>query len=172
MIVVVAGVSGSGKTTVGTLLAGRLDWAFADADSFHTAVCVAKMHTGIPLTDDDRWPWLAAIGAWMDERIAAGESAVVACSALKRAYRDRLRAGRPDVRVVFLTVGHDADEERVTHRPGHFFPHELVDSQFAALELPLPDEAALVLPADGTPAELTDQIISALRLPRGQVTST
>lgn len=168
MIVVVAGVSGSGKTTVGTLLASRLGWSFADADGFHTAACIAKMHAGIPLTDDDRWPWLAALGAWMDQRIAAGESAVLACSALKLAYRDRLRAGRPAVRIVFLTVGHDVDEERVADRPDHFFPHELVNSQYAALETPKPDEAALVLPVTGTPAEVTDRIISALKLPAGQ----
>ena len=102
MIVIVAGVSGSGKTTVGALLAGRLGWRFADADDFHPAANVAKMRAGIPLTDTDRWPWLRAIAAWMDESIGQGEDAVLACSALKRSYRDELLDGRPAARMVFL----------------------------------------------------------------------
>ena len=105
MILIVAGVSGSGKTTVGAMLAGRLGWRFADADDFHPAANIEKMRAGIPLTDEDRWPWLRALVAWMDERIAQGESAVLACSALKRSYRDMLLGGRPDVRMVFLDVG-------------------------------------------------------------------
>jgi carbohydrate kinase (thermoresistant glucokinase family) len=95
MIVVVAGVSGSGKTTVGTLLAERLGWIFADGDGFHPAASVARMRAGLPLTDDDREPWLAAITAWMDQQIAAGRSAVIACSALRRAYRARLLGSGP-----------------------------------------------------------------------------
>src|ERR1700729_1668009 len=94
MIVIVAGVSGSGKTTVGAMLAGRLGWRFADADDFHPAANVEKMRAGIPLTDADRWPWLRSVAAWMDERIARGEQAVLACSALKRSYRDLLLGGR------------------------------------------------------------------------------
>ena len=112
VIVIVAGVSGSGKTTVGALLAGRLGWRFADADDFHPAANVAKMRAGIPLTDADRWPWLRAIAAWMDERIARGEDAVVACSALKRSYRDQLLDGRPAARMVFL-----APDREVLARP-------------------------------------------------------
>ena len=100
MILIVAGVAGSGKTTVGALLAGRLRWLFADADSFHPEANVAKMRAGIPLTDADREPWLQAITDWMDERIAANQSAVITCSALKRAYRDRLLAGRPAATMV------------------------------------------------------------------------
>ena len=95
MIVVVAGVSGSGKTTVGTLLAARLGWTFADGDGFHPAANVARMRAGLPLTDADREPWLAALTAWMDQQTAAGQSAVLACSALRRAYRARLLGGRP-----------------------------------------------------------------------------
>ena len=98
MIVIVAGVSGSGKTTVGAMLAGRLGWRFADADDFHPAANIQRMRSGIPLTDADRWPWLRALEAWMDERIAKGESAVLCCSALKRSYRDMLLGGRPDAR--------------------------------------------------------------------------
>ncbi len=102
MILIVAGVAGSGKTTVGALLAGRLRWRFADADTFHPEANVTKMRAGIPLTDADREPWLRAITDWMDERIAAGQSAVVTCSALKRVYRDRLLVGRPAATMVFL----------------------------------------------------------------------
>ncbi len=134
---ILAGVSGSGKTTVGRLLADRLGWPFADGDSFHPAANVAKMTAGIPLTDDDRWPWLAAIGAWMDARIAAGGSGVVACSALKRRYRDVLRQGRPEVRLVFLDVSRDEDLARLRARSGHFFPARLMDSQFGDLEPPV-----------------------------------
>src|SRR6266567_4611663 len=104
MILIVAGVSGSGKTTVGALLAGRLGWRFADADGFHPAANVEKMRAGIPLTDDDRWPWLRAIAAWMDERIARSEPAVITCSALKRSYRDLLLDGRPGARMIFLAA--------------------------------------------------------------------
>jgi gluconokinase len=163
-IVLVAGVSGSGKSTVGALLAGRLGWAFADGDSFHPAANVAKMAAGTPLTDDDRWPWLDAIGAWMDERDAAGEVGVVACSALKRAYRAVLLDGRPAARMVFLTVSHDLDRTRLAGRPGHFFPAQLADSQFGDLELPVPAENALVIPADGPPEELVATIIARLHL--------
>jgi len=162
--VILAGVSGSGKTTVGRLLAERLGWPFADGDSFHPAANVAKMTAGIPLTDDDRWPWLAAIGAWMDARIAAGGSGVVACSALKRRYRDVLRQGRPEVRLVFLDVSRDEDLARLRARPGHFFPARLMDSQFGDLEPPVPAEGALVLPAGGNPDELVSAIISGLGL--------
>lgn len=161
---ILAGVSGSGKTTVGRLLAGRLGWPFADGDSFHPAANVAKMTAGVPLTDDDRWPWLAAIGDWMDARIAVGGSGVVACSALKRRYRDVLRQGRPEVRLVFLDVGRDEDLARLRARRGHFFPARLLDSQFGDLEPPVPAEGALVLAARGSPDELVGAIISGLGL--------
>jgi gluconokinase len=164
MIVVVAGVSGSGKTTVGAMLAGRLGCAFADGDSFHPAANVAKMRAGVPLTDADRQPWLAAIARWIAERIAARESGVVACSALKRAYREQLVAGRPAVRLVFLQVGHDADVARLLARRGHFFPEQLLESQFADLEIPQPSEGALVVSAEAEPAEVVASIVSGLHL--------
>jgi gluconokinase len=162
MIVVIAGVSGSGKSTVGGLLAGRLGWPFADGDAFHPAANLAKMRAGIPLSDADRGPWLAAIGAWMDERTGAGQSAVVACSALRRAYRDALLGGRPDARMVFLAVSHDEDAARLTARQGHFFPAALLDSQFAALEMPEDFERVTLLPADDDPATLVGEIIDRL----------
>jgi gluconokinase len=164
MIVVVAGVSGSGKSTIGALLAGRLGWAFADGDSFHPAASVTKMAAGIPLTDDDRRPWLGAIGAWMDERAAAGDSGVVACSALKRAHRDVLLDGRPAARLVFLDISHDTDVARLAARHGHFFPAGLLDSQFDDLEVPQTPEKVLVVPADGTPEELVARIIHRLNV--------
>jgi gluconokinase len=162
MIVLIAGVSGSGKSTVGGLLAARLGWPFADGDEFHPAANLAKMKAGIPLADADRGPWLAAIGAWMDERVAAGQSAVVACSALRRAYRDTLLGGRPAVRMVFLEVSHAEDVARLTARRGHFFPPALLDSQFAALEMPEDSERVTVLPAGSGPATLVGEIIDRL----------
>jgi gluconokinase len=164
MILVVSGVSGSGKTTVGALLAGRLGWRFADADAFHSAANVAKMRSGIPLTDADRLPWLHAIAAWMDGRIADGESAVVACSALKRSYRDLLLDGRRDsVQMVFLDVPREELERRLTLRHGHFFPERLLASQLSALEPPTPDEGVLAVPATGDVGETADRVLAAVK---------
>ncbi len=164
MIVILAGVSGSGKTTVGALLAGRLRWPFADADDFHPAANIAKMRAGIPLTDDDRWPWLRSIAAWMDDRIADGESVVLTCSALKRSYRDVLLVGRPEARMVFLAADPEVITRRLAARVGHFFPEQLLRSQLEALEPPGPDEPVIrVVPADD-PAGTVDSIIARLRL--------
>jgi gluconokinase len=169
MIVLVAGVSGSGKTTVGSLLAARLGWPFADGDSLHPAANIAKMRAGQPLTDSDRRPWLAAIAAWMDERIAAGQSAVVACSALKRSYRAALLAGRPTARMVFLQLSHDQDADRLTARHGHFFPAKLLDSQFAALEMPADSERVVVVPALAEPAAVVADVMARLGLAAGHL---
>ncbi|MBO0819227.1 MAG: gluconokinase [Nocardiopsaceae bacterium] len=164
MILVVGGVSGSGKTTVGALLAGRLGWRFADADDFHPDSSVAKMRDGIPLTDADRLPWLNVIGAWMDDRIAAGESAVLACSALKRDYRDLLLTGRPAVVIAVLDVPRPELERRLTLRHGHFFPERLLESQLATLELPEADEeAAVSVPVSGGTGETADRVLAALK---------
>ena len=162
VIVIISGVAGSGKTTVGAMLAGRLAWPFADADDFHPAANVAKMRAGIPLTDEDRKPWLQAIGAWMDEHIARGESGVVGCSALKRSYRDEMLGGRPEARLVFLATDREVLTRRLAARVGHFFPEQLLASQLAALEPPGPDEHVIrVVPAD-TPAATVDAIIALL----------
>ena len=163
MILIVAGVSGSGKSTIGALLAGRLHWRFADADAFHLAVNIAKMRAGIPLTDEDRWPWLRAIGTWMDERIALGESAVLACSALKRSYRDVLLGGRPEALLIFLAVDRDVVERRLAARHGHFFPERLLGTQFDTLEPPQPDEHAVTVAADGDPQDTVAAIIAIVR---------
>jgi gluconokinase len=162
MILIVAGVSGSGKTTVGAMLAGRLGWRFADADEFHPAANIEKMRAGTPLTDDDRWPWLRAIGAWMDERIARGESAVITCSALKRSYRDMLLGGRPQVRMVFLAADRQVLARRLAARHGHFFPQQLLGTQFADLEPPRPGERVVtIVPADD-PGDTVTSIIAVL----------
>lgn len=162
VIVVVAGVAGSGKTTVGKLVAARLHCVFADGDDFHPVANVAKMHAGIPLTDDDRWPWLRAIASWMDERAAAGGSAVVACSVLRRAYREVLLTARARPRMMFLVVPHDICAARLAARHGHFFGADLLDSQFATLELPRPPEPVDLVPATGSPDETADDVVALL----------
>ena len=166
MIVVVAGVAGSGKTTVGRLLAARLGWTFADGDSFHPAANVTKMRAGFPLTDADRMPWLAAIGSWMDDVIASGQSAVLACSALKRSYRDELLGGRAQAVLVFLVISQQQCQARLTERSGHFFHEPLLASQFAVLEPPGPDEDRVypVEASDSPAPRLVTEIIRQLGL--------
>jgi gluconokinase len=156
LVLVLMGVSGSGKSTIGALLAGKLHRAYAEADDFHSAANVAKMAAGHPLSDEDRWPWLAAIARWIDERIARNEPAVVTCSALKRRYRDVLR--RPEVQLVYLRGTKELIAQRLAARHGHFFKAALLDSQFADLEEPAPDEGVLDVPIGGTPAEIADAI--------------
>jgi gluconokinase len=161
MILIVAGVSGSGKSTVGAMLADRLHWPFVDGDDFHPAANVAKMRVGIPLTDGDRWPWLRAITAWMDERIAQGESAVIACSALKRSYRDVLLGGRPEALLIFLAEDREVLAQRLAARHGHFFPAVLLATQFDALEPPQSDEHAITVVEgpDDRPGDIVAKII-------------
>ncbi len=161
-VIIAMGVSGSGKTTVGALLAGRLNFQFEDADAFHPAANVAKMHAGIPLTDEDRWPWLEAMAGWIDTVRRNHQHAVLACSALKRAYRDILIGEREDVRLVYLRGGEDLIGARITARHGHFMPPSLLHSQFEALEEPTPDEKPIVVSIDGKPEEIAARIIAAL----------
>jgi carbohydrate kinase (thermoresistant glucokinase family) len=163
MIVVVAGVAGSGKTTVGQLLAGRLHWLFADGDSFHPANNVAKMRAGLPLTDADRAPWLAAITAWMDDVITSGQSAVLACSALKRRYREELLAGRDQAEMVFLVISKEQDEARLHSRRGHFFHEPLMASQFADLEIPAGEPRVHLITVGDRPAgQVAAEVIKLL----------
>jgi len=165
MIVVVAGVAGSGKTTVGQVLATRLGWIFADGDSFHPAASVAKMRAGLALTDDDRGPWLAAISSWMDDVIASGQSAVLAGSALKRRYRDELLAGREQVQLVFLVISKGKCEARLAARTGHFFNKQLLASQFGDLELPQDEPRVHQIEVDDRPAaQIATAIIRLLGL--------
>ena len=157
-----AGTAGSGKTTVGALLAGRLHWRFADADPFHPEANVAKMRAGIPLTDEDRQPWLRAVGDWIDERIAAEQNAVVTCSALRRAYRDMLLDERPAAEMAFLMVSREVLEKRLLDRPDHFFPRRLLESQLADLQPPEPDERVHSVLSQGDPAETAAKVIATL----------
>jgi carbohydrate kinase (thermoresistant glucokinase family) len=163
-VVVVMGVSGSGKTTISALLAGQLHWEFADADDFHPPANIEKMHKGIPLTDEDRWPWLRAIADWIDAKRQAGGYGVVACSALKRRYRDVLIGGnRPDVRLVYLKGSEALIGTRLTARQGHFMPTSLLKSQFEALEEPGPDERPIVVAVDDRPNTVVEEIAAALK---------
>ena len=167
MIVVVAGVAGSGKTTIGSLLAGELGWEFEDGDDLHPAANIAKMKAGHPLTDEDRRPWLNAVAAWIDQRAAAGRSGVIACSALKRSYRDKLLDGRPELRMVFLeVVDRETLAARLKGRHGHFFRPEMLDSQLAAVEPPNPAERVIVVDDDDPPADVVREIIQRLGLQR------
>lgn len=161
-VLVLMGVSGSGKSTVAALLADRLGWPFAEGDQLHPAANVAKMRAGHPLTDADRGPWLQRVAAWIDEQLAAGRSAVVTCSALRRSYRDVLR--RDEVTFVYLAGNSALIADRLAHRRGHFMPAGLLASQFAELEPPEADERALCMDVAGPPAVLAGEIVSALRL--------
>jgi len=161
-VVIVMGVSGSGKSTIGSLLAGRLRWEFEDGDWFHPAANVDKMHRGIPLTDDDRAPWLRSIRAWIDATQAAGGHGVLACSALKRRYRDVLIGDGAAVRLVYLKGSEGLIARRMATRHEHFMPPSLLHSQFAALEEPGPDENPIIISVEPRPSEIVAQILSIL----------
>jgi len=159
-VVLVMGVAGSGKTTVGLRLAKQLGAAFLDADDLHPAANVAKMRAGHPLTDADRAPWLDAVAGWLDAH--ATGPAVVACSALKRAYRDRIRRGRDGVALVYLAASPALVADRAAHRPGHYWPAALTQSQFDALEPPDADEAAITVDAGGDLDATVDAVLARL----------
>ncbi|WP_406370510.1 gluconokinase [Streptomyces sp. NBC_00647] len=159
-VVVVMGVAGTGKTTIGPLLAARLGVPYAEGDDFHPQANIAKMTAGTPLTDEDRRPWLDAIGRWAHDR--AGLGGVVSSSALKRSYRDRLRAAAPGVVFVHLTGDRALIENRMSHRKGHFMPAALLDSQFATLQPLAADEAGVCVDVSGGPDEITERAVAAL----------
>lgn len=162
MIVVVMGVSGSGKTTVAALLAARLGWRCREGDDLHPRENVEKMRGGTPLTDTDRLPWLRKIAAEIDAWRTRGESGVVTCSALKRSYRDIIIGGRPDVALVYLKGTRELIARRLAARHEHFMPAVLLASQFATLQEPAPDERPIVVDVDGTSGEIADGIARQL----------
>ena len=159
-VLVFMGVAGTGKSTVGAMLAGRLGWPFQEGDDLHPAANVEKMRRGHALTDEDRLPWLALVGAWIDERIAAGEPGIITCSALKRGYRDILR--RDGVVFVHFAGTRELVLQRLMQRQGHFMPPALLDSQFATLEPPEPDEHAIDVDIALAPAEQAALIAAAI----------
>ena len=161
---VVMGVSGSGKSTIAEHLAARIGWRYVDGDLFHPPANVAKMSAGHPLSDEDRWPWLQAIADEIDRLSAAGSRAVVACSALKRSYRDILVHGREDVRIVYLDGTQDLIAKRLAARKGHFMPPGLLDSQFRTLEPPQPNERPITASIDAAVEDIIDDIVRQLDL--------
>ena len=161
-VIVVMGVAGSGKSTIASLLAERLGWTYIDGDWLHPAANVEKMSHGVPLTDEDRWPWLRAIAASIDELRREGRFAVVACSALKRAYREILLGGRPDGRLVLLEGSQETVARRLGSRDGHFMPSSLLESQFAALEAPTADERPIIVSVEDDPGRIVEQIVTSL----------
>lgn len=162
-MVVVMGVSGSGKTTIASGLAQQLGWTLLEGDTFHPPANVAKMSAGTPLTDEDRWPWLRAIAARVDALQAEGRSAIVACSALRRAYRDILLGPRPGSILLYPRGPKALIAERMVHRHGHFMPPALLDSQFAALEEPGPDENPIVVDIGGAPGTVIDTALRGVQ---------
>ncbi len=161
-VLVIMGVSGSGKSTVAGILAGQLGWDLEEGDDLHPAANVAKMSAGIPLTDEDRWPWLAKVAAWITEHTAAGLPGIITCSALKRIYRDRMRGDH--VVFVHLTGDRETIGRRISTRQDHFMPPALLDTQIATLEPPGPEENVLEVDLGRKPAEEAAEIIERLGL--------
>ena len=161
-VLVIMGVSGSGKSTVAGILAGQLGWDLEEGDDLHPPANVAKMSAGTPLTDQDRWPWLDKVAEWITEHTAAGLPGIITCSALKRIYRDRMRGDH--VIFVHLTGDRDTINQRISARQDHFMPPALLDTQIATLEAPGPDENVLEVNLGRPPAEEAAEIITRLAL--------
>ena len=156
------GVSGCGKTTIAELLLRELGWSYRDGDEFHPKANVEKMHSGTPLTDEDRWPWLKAIAAWIDERREAAEHAIVTCSALKKSYRDILIGSRKDVGLIYLKGTEELIAARLSKRKDHFMPKGLLQSQFQTLQEPGADEHPITVSIAPTPEEIVASILKEL----------
>ena len=165
--IVVMGVSGSGKSTVAATLVDRLGWEFAEGDDFHPPENVEKMRAGHPLDDDDRWPWLRSLAAWIGEHERAGRSVVVTCSALKRTYRDLLREGHPSVWFAHVTASPELIRDRMEHRTGHYMPPSLLDSQLATLEPLGDDEPGARVSGAGSPPSVVTELLAVLDAERG-----
>ena len=165
--IVVMGVSGSGKSTVAATLVDRLGWEFAEGDDFHPAANVEKMRAGMALDDDDRWPWLRSLAAWIGEHEKAGRDVVVTCSALKRSYRDLLCDGHPSVWFAHVTADAELVRERIEHRTGHYMPASLLDSQLATLEPLADDEPGARVSGAGSPPSVVTELLAALDGERG-----
>lgn len=164
-VLVVMGISGSGKSTVAALLAGRLGWVLEEGDDLHPESNVAKMAAGTPLTDDDRWPWLDRVGAWIHRQVAAGRPGIITCSALRRVYRDRLRGDDAEhVVFVYLAGSRETIGKRLTARTDHFMPSALLDSQIATLEPPGPDENVVTVDVGRRAEDEVDEVIDLLGL--------
>lgn len=159
-VILLMGVAGCGKTTIGQRLAKRLGWQFRDADSFHPQANIDKMKTGTALTDEDRWPWLDAIANWIDDCVRTNRPGIVTCSALKRVYRARIIGHRTGVRLVYLKGGKQLIADRMSRRKNHFMPPSLLDSQFATLEEPRMIEKPIVLNVALPPNRIVDRIVS------------
>ena len=164
IVLVLMGVSGSGKTTVAKIIADRLDWAFEEGDALHPPANVAKMAAGHPLDDDDRAPWLAKVADWVDARLDAGESGVITCSALKRKYRALIDRRGERVEFVYLHGSRELIASRLAARQGHFMPSSLLASQFEALEEPTADEPVIRVEIGAAPAAIADAVLDALGL--------
>lgn len=162
IIVIIMGVAGSGKTTIASLLAERLNWEFKDADQFHPQVNIDKLQGGNPLTDEDRWPWLNSIAAWIDEMQRTGKCATIACSALKQSYRKILIGQRRNVRIVYLKGEHDLIAHRLAVRRSHFMPRALLDSQFDTLQEPGADECPVTVSIHESPHKIVERILAKL----------
>ena len=163
-VLIVMGVSGVGKSTIAEALAAKLHWKFQEGDALHPPSNVQKMHAGIPLTDEDRAPWLAAIKHWIDGQVAAGEPGLITCSALKRKYRDFLVDGREVVRVLYLHSEEKTIEDRIKKRTGHFMPASMLESQLHTLEEPAADERPMTVEVAGTVEGTVSAVVAALRV--------
>jgi gluconokinase len=163
---VVMGVSGVGKTSVAAAIVTRTGWTFAEGDDLHPEANRAKMAAGTPLDDEDRWPWLRRVAAWIGAQEAAGRDAVVTCSALKRSYRDLLRDGHPSVRFVHLLAPPELLQSRVDNRHGHYMPPALLGSQLATLEPLLPDEPGFAVDTDRSPTDVADDVLTRIAAER------
>jgi gluconokinase/shikimate kinase len=159
VVLVFMGVAGTGKTTVAAILAGRLGWPFEEGDALHPQSNIEKMAAGHPLTDADRWPWLEKVAQWVDERLDAGENGLITCSALKRSYRDLINRRGSGVEFVYLAGSQETIAARMASRHGHFMPSSLLDSQFADLEEPAPEEPVIRVDIGPPPALIAERIL-------------